>query len=613
MINNKNSKNKENPPKNPPKNSPKNSKDKPIDYSSSFYLALRLAKEHIIPNYKLFAISIILMLVVAATTSLHAWLIKPALDAVFVGKKTDMLVLIPLAVMIVTAVKGFATYFQLFTMSIVTLKITASFRQRVYNHFIRSDIAKLHSRSSGDMIATITNEINAVVGMISTVINGFVKQFFTLGSLVVLMFIQSFELSVIAFVGFPLAAYPIYKIGRKLRNLSFRNQEMAQKFASQMNDTLQYSKLVKAYNCEEFETKRMGSIIDGIFKMSKKITRLSLISSPFTETLTGFGIAAVIWYGGKQVVEGVTTPGAFFSFIGALMMAYRPLKTVSGMNSGVQLGLGSATRLYKLLDEKPTIIDGPNAIELKDVKGEIKFENVEFSYIKEKIALHDLGFEVLAGKRVALVGHSGGGKSTIMSMLLRFYDPQKGTIKVDGHDIRDLKISSLRSAMSVVNQEVMLFDDTVIENIRYGKTAATKEEIINAAKLAEADQFIQELPLGYDTQIGQNGIRLSGGQRQRIAIARAILYNAPILLLDEATSSLDPISERAIKDALDHLSKGRTTLVIAHRLSTIINADKIFVIADGRVIESGTHKELLEKNGSYANLYSKQFDIAMDK
>jgi subfamily B ATP-binding cassette protein MsbA len=612
MINNKNNKNAINK-KDPIENNDGNIQDKPINYSSSIYLASRLAKEFVMPNYKIFAISMALMLIVAATTSIHAWLIKPALDAVFVGKKTDMLVLIPLAVMAVTAIKGFATYFQLYTMSIVTLNITSNLRQRVYNHFIRSDIAKLHSRSSGDMIATITNEINATVGMISSVINGFVKQFFTLGALIVLMFIQSFELSIIAFIGFPLAAYPIYKIGRKLRNLSFKNQEMAQKFASQMNDTLQYSKLVKAYNCEDYEAKRMGVIIENIFKMSRKITRLSLISSPFTETLTGFGIAAVIWYGGKQVVDGVTTPGAFFSFIGAMMMAYRPLKTVSGMNSGVQLGLGAATRLYTLLDEKPTIIDAPNAKELSNVKGEIKFENVEFSYIKEKIALHNLSLEVPAGKRAALVGHSGGGKSTIMSMLLRFYDPQKGTIKVDGHNIRDLTISSLRSAMSVVNQEVMLFDDTVIENIRYGKINATREEIINAARLAEADQFIKELPLGYDTQIGQNGIRLSGGQRQRIAIARAILYNAPILLLDEATSSLDPVSERAIKDALDHLSKGRTTLVIAHRLSTIMNADIIFVISDGQVIESGTHKELLAKNGSYANLYSKQFDIEMDK
>ena len=584
-----------------------------INYSSTTYLAQRLIKEYIIPNYKTFLLSMALMIVVALSTSAHAWLIKPALDSVFVGKKTDMLVLVPIAVLIATIVKGFATYFQLLTMNIISLKMTADMRTRVYSHFIKSDIAKLHSKSSSDMIAVITFEITAVVGMINSVVNGFVKQFFTLGFLIILMFKQSLELSLVAFVGFPLAAYPIYKIGKKLRNLSFKNQEMTQKFATQMNDTLQYSKLVKSYNCEDFEVGRMSVIIDKIFKMGRKISRLSLISSPFTETLTGFGIAAVIWYGGKQVIEGETTAGAFFSFIGALMMAYRPLKTVSGMNSGVQLGLGAATRLYTLLDEKPKIIDKPNAIELKNVKGNIAFNNVEFSYIEEKTALNNLNLEIPAGKRVALVGHSGSGKSTIMSLLLRFYDPQKGTIIIDGHDLRDLTISSIRSSMSVVSQEVMLFDDTILENIRYGKIDATEEQMINAAKLAEADQFIKELPLGYKTQIGQNGIRLSGGQRQRIAIARAILYNAPILLLDEATSSLDPVSEAAIKNALNRLTKNRTTLIIAHRLSTIIHADKICVVSEGKVAESGTHLELLKKDGLYANLYSKQFDIEMDK
>lgn len=283
------------------------------------------------------------------------------------------------------------------------------------------------------------------------------------------------------------------------------------------------------------------------------------------------------------------------------------------MNSGVQMGLAAASRLYALLDEAPKLVDKPNAVALENVKGEIKFENVEFSYIDDKKALNNVSFKALSGKTTALVGHSGGGKSTIMSMILRFYDVDSGSIKIDGWDIRDVTIKSLRNAMSVVNQEVMLFDDTVIENIRYGKEDATKEEIIRAAKLAEADEFIQELPGKYEARVGQNGIRLSGGQRQRIAIARAILYNAPILLLDEATSSLDPISEKLIKDALDTLTKGKTTIVIAHRLSTVIHADKIIVIANGEVLEEGTHKELLAKGGAYANLYSKQFEIGANK
>lgn len=583
-----------------------------VNYASTSYLVKRISREYVFPHWKTFLISIALMLVIAGTTSLHAWLIKPALDSVFVQKNETALWVIPIVVLLVTVIKGFATYFQLLTMNILSLRISSDMRLKLYEHFIRSDIAKLHSKSSGDMMASINNEIGGVVGVINTAINGFVKQLFTLGALIVVMFMQSVELSLIAFIGFPLAGYPIYKIGRKLRNLSYKNQEIAGKLNSQMSDTLQYSKLVKAYACEDFEVKRMSLIMESLFKMGKKISRMSLVASPFVESLAGIGVAAVIWYGGHQVITGQTTPGAFFSFFGAMMMAYRPLKSVSNMNTGVQMGLAAATRLYTLFDEKPKIVDKENATELKEVKGDIEFENVNFSYIDDKLALNNISLKIPAGKTVALVGHSGGGKSTIMSMILRFYDPSSGAIKLDGQDIRDLKIKSLRQSMSVVNQEVMLFDDTVLENIRYGKEDATEEEIIRAAKLAEADEFIQELPEKYLAKVGQNGIRLSGGQRQRIAIARAILYNAPILLLDEATSALDPISEKLIKDALAKLMKGKTAVVIAHRLSTVMHADKIVVISHGKVVEEGTHKELLDKGGAYANLYLKQFEIAQD-
>ena len=583
-----------------------------INYNSTTYLIKRISREYIYPHWKILSISVVLMLVIAGTTSFHAWLIKPALDSVFVEKDHHALIYIPIIVLIVTFVKGFATYFQLLTMNYLNLRVTSEMRIRLYRHFITSDISKLHSKSSGDMIASIIGEIGAVVNLISISLNGFVKQLFTIVALVVVMFNQSLELSLVAFIGFPLAVYPIYKLGKKLRNLSFKNQEMAGKFNSQMSDTLQYSKLVKAYHCEEFEVKRMSLIIDSIYKMGKKLSRISLISSPFVESLAGFGVAAVIWYGGHQVISGTTTPGAFFSFFAAMMMAYRPLKAVSGMNSSVQMGLAAASRLYTLLDEKPKIFDKPNAIDLKEVKGDVEFENVQFSYDENKITLDNVNFKVKAGQSVALVGHSGGGKSTIMSMILRFYDPNLGSIKLDGHNISDLTLKSLRSSMSVVNQEVMLFDDTILENIRYGKVDATEEQILRASKMAEADEFIQELPEKYNSRVGQNGIRLSGGQRQRIAIARAILYDAPILLLDEATSSLDPISEKLIKDALNSLMKNRTSIIIAHRLSTIIHCDKIVVIANGRVVEEGSHKELLEKNGAYSNLYLKQFEINQD-
>lgn len=572
----------------------------------------RLSKEYIFPHAKTFAISIILMMVIAGTTAIHAWLVKPALDSVFVKKDASMLLIIPVAILLVTIIKAFATYFQLLTMNLVTMRIAADMRKTLYAHFINSDIAVLHGSSSGNMVSSVINEINTIVGAMSTVLNGSIKQFFTLIFLVVLMFKQSVTLSLIAFVGFPLAAYPIYKIGKKLRHLSIGNQSTSQQFTSQMSDTLQYSKLVKAYNCEDFEIKRMGNIIDDMFKIGRKISKMSLIASPFVEMLGGVGVALVIWYGGHQVLVGETTPGAFFSFFTAMLMAYRPLKTVSSMNSGIQMGLAATERFYAALDQKPTITDKPNALEIKNIRGNIKFENVTFQYNDNKIALNNVNLEIPAGKTIALVGHSGGGKSTTMNMILRFYDPNSGRILLDGIDIKDLAIKSLRSSMAVVNQEVMLFDDTVLENIRYGNEIATEEQIINAAKLAEADDFIKELPNGYKTAIGQNGIRLSGGQRQRIAIARAILYNAPILLLDEATSALDPISEHAIKKALKTLMKDRTTVVIAHRLSTVIHADCIYVVSDGKIIESGKHQELLEKGGNYANLYSKQFEIETD-
>ncbi len=583
-----------------------------INYNSNVYLVKRIIREYIIVHWRTFVISLGLMVLIAGTTSFHAWLIKPALDSVFVKKNTNALIYIPLLVLGVTVIKGFATYYQLLTMNLLTMRITSEMRLRLYSHFIKSDIAKLHSKSSGDMVASIINEISSVVGLITTAMNGFVKQLFTLVALIVVMFNQSLELSLVAFIGFPLAAYPIYRIGKRLRNLSSKNQEIASKFNTQMSDTLQYSKLVKAYHCEDFEVRRMGLIIESAFQMAKKISRISLISSPFVESLAGVGVAAVIWYGGHQVITGQTTPGAFFSFFAAMMMAYKPLKSVSNMNTGVQMGLAASSRLYKLLDEKSQIIDKPNAINLENIKGDIEFSQVDFSYIEGKNALSSVSFKIPAGQRIALVGHSGGGKSTIMNMILRFYDPQNGEIKLDGHDIRNLSVKSLRSSMSVVNQEVMLFDDTVMENIRYGKEDATEEQIIRAAKLAEADEFICELPEKYHSQVGQNGIRLSGGQRQRIAIARAILYDAPILLLDEATSALDPISEKLIKDALAKLMKNRTSVVIAHRLSTVIHCDKIIVISNGRVVEEGKHQELLDKNGLYANLYLKQFEITQD-
>lgn len=575
---------------------------------STPYLLKRITRDYIKPHLGIFLFSISLMFVIAGTTAAQAYLIKPALDIIFVDKNMTMLVMIPIVIMIVAVIKGASTYFQTLTMNLVTTKIRFSIQKQLYRHFLHSDIALLNQKSSGYLLSNILNDVNGMMSAVNIILNGAIKQVITVISLVSVMFVQSVELSLVAFVAFPLAAYPIYKIGKKLRHFSSKNQSSLEVFTSHMNDTLQYTKLVKSYNAEEFECKRLKKITDDLYSLMKKMFSLSLFSSPLVEALGTVGIAGVIWYGGWKVMTGTTSTGAFFSFFGAMMMAYKPMKSVSGLNMTMQLGLMCSQRVFDLLDEKPKIINKENAIELKDVRGNISFKNVSFRYVPEKLALDNVNLTIPAGKMVALVGHSGSGKSTIMNMLLRFYDPESGSITLDGHDIRDATIESLRDSMAIVSQEVQLFDDTIKENIRYAKVDATDGEIEETARLAAADEFIKDLPQGYDTKIGQQGIRLSGGQRQRISIARAILYNPKILLLDEATSALDPVSEKLVKDALDKLMKDRTTIVIAHRLSTVINADKICVISKGKMAEEGNHEELLQMNGIYANLYSKQFE-----
>jgi subfamily B ATP-binding cassette protein MsbA len=378
-----------------------------------------------------------------------------------------------------------------------------------------------------------------------------------------------------------------------------------------MDDSLKASKVVKSYAAEEYEISRINDILKRLYKLSWKTARTSNVPGPLNETLVGVGIAAVLLYGGGLVVGGDATPGSFFAFFAAMMMAYKPLKSLSGINIQMQMCLVCAKRVFEMLDVETKIIDKPNAKILENVKGNIEFDNVTFNYSgnydSERNALQNINFKLEAGKSYAFVGHSGGGKSTIMNLLLRFYDPVSGVIKIDGNNISDVTINSLRSNISYVGQDVQLFDDTIFENIKYNNISANEEQVVEAAKLAEAHDFISALPERYNMRVGQNGQKLSGGQRQRISIARAILKNSPILLLDEATSALDPVSEKLVQKAFEKLMQGKTTLTIAHRLSTVLKADKIFVLRNGSIIEHGSHKELLSLNGEYANLYSKQF------
>jgi subfamily B ATP-binding cassette protein MsbA len=546
------------------------------------------------------------MVLVAATSAIHVSLIRPALDDIFLKKDQSMLILLPVAVIAIAIVKGLSAYFQNYFMRYVGQRVITDMQIKLYEHLISADLTFLNSQSSGRLISRFTNDIITMRGAVSNLLTGLVKEFLTVIFLIALMFYQNFTLSIIAFTVFPLAVFPIVKMGKRMRKISNSTQEELGKYTSRLDDTFQTIRIIRSYGREAFEIKRARDIMENIFRLYIKAIKTDSITSPIMEMLGGIAIAAVIWYGGSQVISGNTTPGSFFAFIAAFITAYKPIKSLADLNTSLQEGLAAARRLFAVLDIKPSVCDAENSVDLTIKGGAIKFNKVSFSYLEGKQALKGLDFIVPAGKKVALVGASGGGKSTIINLILRFYDTEDGFITIDEQDIKKVKLTSLRSAFAIVTQEIMLFDDSVMANIGYGNLTASEEEIINAAKAAAAHDFIMELPNGYDSLIGQHGLKLSGGQRQRISIARAILKNAPILLLDEATSALDPIAEQQIQDALENLRQNKTTLVVAHRLSTIIDADIIYTIKDGRIVESGTHQQLLNLNAEYANLYKKQ-------
>jgi len=421
------------------------------------------------------------------------------------------------------------------------------------------------------------------------------------------MFAKDWQLAAISIFIFPLAALPILRLGRRMRKVTANTQEEMGLLTTLLEQTFQGIRVVKSYGMESYEKSRIAGIVERIFRLNLKSARTRSLSSPIMETLGGVAVCIVIIYGGHRVIDGATTSGAFFSFIMALLLAYEPMKRLANLNASLQEGLAGAQRLFQLLDTEPHILEKPEAVELSGVKGHIRLENVRFAYRKGQLALDGVTLDVPAGKRVALVGSSGAGKSTILNLIPRFYDVDEGRVTIDGTDVRDATFTSLYSNVALVSQEITLFDDTVRANIAYGRAGAEEEDLIEAARNAAAHDFIAELPEGYDTIVGEQAVKLSGGQRQRLAIARAMLKNAPILLLDEATSALDTESERQVQAALDTLMAGRTTLVIAHRLSTVTSADLIYVIDQGRVAEQGTHDELLALNGAYHRLYNLQF------
>jgi ATP-binding cassette, subfamily B, bacterial MsbA len=570
-------------------------------------LVRRLIAGYLHPHRIRMILAIGCMMVAAVMGAANAWLLQPVLDEVFLNKNTVLLWVIPVAIVMIALLNGAATYAQTLLMRHVGQRIVADMQVELFNHLMHADLGLFHAQSAGRLISRFTNDIQSMRMAVSSVLAGLAKECLSLVVLMALMFYQSWQLSLVSMIVFPLAIYPIMRLGKRMRKVADGTQQELGEFTASLDETFQNARVVKAYGREDYESEKARQGIFRLFELYMKASKVQAAASPLMEAVGSLGIATVIAYGGYQVIHGHNTPGGFFSFIAAMIMAYRPLRSLSGLNNQLQEGLAAANRLFQVLDEKPTVQSPQDAQPLHVPHGTITMENVSFSYGQDIPTLHDVSLTVPAGKMVALVGASGGGKSTIMNLLLRFYDVSEGNIWIDGQDIATVTLPSLRNAIAIVSQDVMLFDDTVAANIAYGKLDATPEEIKKAATMAAAHQFIEQLPEGYQTKVGPAGVTLSGGQRQRLCIARAFLKNAPILLLDEATSALDSASEQQVQQALRQLMQSRTTVVIAHRLSTILHADHIYVMEGGRIVEQGTHPQLLEKGGYYTKLYMKQF------
>jgi subfamily B ATP-binding cassette protein MsbA len=577
------------------------------EQAHSVTLVVRLAREFMRPHARPIALAALLMGLAAASTALRAWLMQPVLDRIFVGRDGSLLWLLAGLALTLAVAKGLCDYGSAVQMIRVGQRIIADVQKALFTRLMRADLAYFQAHPTGTLISRFTSDAVLLRGAAANVLGGMGKDAVTVAFLVAVMFYQDWLLGLVSFFVFPLAIHPIVGIGRRIRRVAANTQAEIGQLTTLLNQTFQGARHVKAYGMEAYEERRAAGLFERLFALIVRAGRTRSRASPMMEALGGAAIAAVILYGGHQVIVGARTPGALFSFITALLLAYQPLKNLANLNASLQEGLAAAERVFEVLDVEPTIHDKRGAGPLRVIGGEIRFDGVSFGYAPGAVALDGVSLTVPAGRTVALVGPSGAGKSTILNLIPRFFDVGEGSIAIDGQDVRSVTLTSLRGAIALVAQEVSLFDDTVRANIAYGRFGASEAEIQAAAQSAGASGFIDELPDAYDTLVGEHGVRLSGGQRQRIAIARAMLKDAPILLLDEATSALDSESERQVQTALRALMRGRTTLVIAHRLSTVQGADLICVVDRGHIVEIGRHEELLVTGGLYSRLHAMQF------
>lgn len=553
------------------------------------------------------ALAMLCMVIVAATTSATAFIVKPVLDDIFLNRNESMLRLMPILIMVIYILRGAGMYGQDFLMHYVGETIIKRLRSSLYDRITDLPLAFFHSQKTGGLMSRITYDVNIIKTMISQAITGALRDVFTILGLLGVIFYRDWKLALIAIVVLPVAFFPVVEFGRRVRRFSTRSQESMADLNAFLHETFSGNKIVKAFGMEPVEKQSFYKKNHRVFRFEVKSFRAKALTSPVMEVMGGIGIALVIWYGGYGVIKGDSTPGTFFSFMTAVMMLYPPVKKLSKLNNTVQRGLAAADRIFEILETESDIKDPHRPVSVSGGMHRIDFEKVSFAYELGEPVLTDIDLSVAPGEILAIVGASGGGKTTLVNLIPRFYDVTAGAVRIDGTDIRDMAVSELRSEIAIVTQEPILFNDTVRANIAYGSLDATDSEIEKAAEQAYILGFIQGLPKGFDTVIGELGSRLSGGEKQRMCIARALLKNAPILILDEATASLDTESERLVQKALENLMAGRTSFVIAHRLSTIHYAHRIIVVSDGRIVEQGTHAELIGREGEYYNLHRMQF------
>jgi len=568
----------------------------------------RLYKDYTKKYLNKIFLAVFFSILVAGSTSATAWLLDPAIEKIFINKDQALILVIPFFIIVAFATKGISLYFAKVLMIIVSEEVKKKIQTDMLSSFIKADTELIENKHSGKYVSNLNFDVNQITNMLSSSLLNFFKDSLTLIGLLTVMFIQNWRLSLIAIIMIPIASITAKKLGKRISKITTEAQERSGDLNKYLIDLFKNHKIIKIFQRENFESARSEKFVNKLKEKQIKIFTVFIRATPIMEILTGIMIAILIFYSGKLIMTGQLSINNFFSFLAAMMLAYQPVKSLATINIGIGQGLSAGKRILPIIDAKVKISKNESGKKLLLNNGSIKFNNVSFNYLSntENKVLKNINIEINGEKMTALVGHSGSGKSTMLNLIPRIYDPINGNILVDEEDIKNINLDSLRKEISIVDQNTTLFDDTVLNNIKYAKPTASKDEVVKASELAMCSDFISKLENGFDTMIGENGVKLSGGEKQRLSIARAFLKDSKIILLDEATSSLDSDTEEKIQKALAKLTSNKTTIVIAHRLSTILNSDKIYVLDKGSVVAQGKHDQLLNSSNIYKNFYNKQ-------